>query len=567
MDLHNGIELAAAAWELSQDYHVGLLFEKKVEIFLEEYAMNSTQKPFFLYYAMNLVHSPYEVPDRYSERCNYTSTASDDYIYCGMNLMLDEAIANLTCVLDEYDMLNKTVFILASDNGGASEISGDSVPFRGHKYDLNRGGVSANAFITSSLIPEDLRGTTYYGQMHVSDWLPTIMSLVTNGEWTGGYTNNTIDGQNMWDAILTNSSSPRTEIIHYVNHAGEGSIQINMFKLDVGFNASDFDEVADYFPADLAYENSRTLCSNPYINDDSTDDYSLPTRSPTVTAAPTEEVVTVSPSEETATAAPSEEVVIVIPTEKPVTAVPIEEVTAAPSEEAVTSSPTEDVVIVIPTENPTMTVSPTDEAVTAAPSEETATAAPTEEVVIVIPTEKPVTSAPTGKVTASPSEKVVTASPTDGETVAPSNEAMTTSPTSGSSNEALTTLPTPQGVISVPSNEAMTMSPTSQGVISAPSNEVMTMSPTPQGVISAPFNEAMTMSPTPQGVISVPANKAATALPTPQGIVPSNEAATAYPAGEAVVVIAGAPSMQTVAKSAKSTEQNVKSPAEYLRRP
>ena len=43
------------------------------------------------------------------------------------------------------------------------------------------GGVKATAFIHSNLLSSSVRGTTYTGLMHVTDWLPTLMNVATNG--------------------------------------------------------------------------------------------------------------------------------------------------------------------------------------------------------------------------------------------------------------------------------------------------------------------------------------------------------------------------------------------------
>ena len=40
------------------------------------------------------------------------------------------------------------------------------------------------------------------------------MGLATAGSWKGSLSGNPIDGVDMWTAIMTNSSSPRTEILH-----------------------------------------------------------------------------------------------------------------------------------------------------------------------------------------------------------------------------------------------------------------------------------------------------------------------------------------------------------------
>lgn len=44
-----------------------------------------------------------------------------------------------------------------------------------------------------------------------------MMGWATGGEWNGSYTNAELDGVDVWDAILTNSTSPRQEIVFYVD--------------------------------------------------------------------------------------------------------------------------------------------------------------------------------------------------------------------------------------------------------------------------------------------------------------------------------------------------------------
>eukprot|EP01035_Chromulina_nebulosa_P023700 gene23700-30735_t len=91
-------------------------------------------------------------------------------------------------------MSDNTVLIIASDNGGEGSILGNSYPFKGHKGSYYRGGISATALIHSRLIPVSARGSTYSGLTHVTDWLPTLMGLATDGDWMSGYTDVVIDG-------------------------------------------------------------------------------------------------------------------------------------------------------------------------------------------------------------------------------------------------------------------------------------------------------------------------------------------------------------------------------------
>ena len=42
---------------------------------------------------------------------------------------------------------------------------------------MAQGGVKVDSFISGALLPETLRGSSYDGIMHVSDWFPTILEL------------------------------------------------------------------------------------------------------------------------------------------------------------------------------------------------------------------------------------------------------------------------------------------------------------------------------------------------------------------------------------------------------
>lgn len=44
-------------------------------------------------------------------------------IYCGLNLMMDESIANLTCLLEKYGLSDNTILVISGDNGYTSELA------------------------------------------------------------------------------------------------------------------------------------------------------------------------------------------------------------------------------------------------------------------------------------------------------------------------------------------------------------------------------------------------------------------------------------------------------------
>jgi arylsulfatase A-like enzyme len=256
IDLHDNMALATDEWELSEDVHNGFVLSRRAEMAIKEHVESYPNQPMFFYYAMQLVHGEWAVDERFSERCRYQETDATnptayelEVTYCGMNLMLDEAMANLTCALNENGMDKNTIMIIASDNGAEKSLIGSNEPFRGTKGSNFRGGVSVNGFIHSQLVPEARRGGSYDGAVHVTDWLPTLMGLATGKEWDGSYVGAKIDGRDVWDAIMNDDESPTTEMAHHVDPDGLCSLSMESLKLDVGQVVNIFETPNYYFPA------------------------------------------------------------------------------------------------------------------------------------------------------------------------------------------------------------------------------------------------------------------------------------------------------------------------------
>lgn len=276
LDLHNGEDLVTEAAEISSDLHNGYLMETKAENAIADHVTNYPGQPMFLYYAMQLIHGVWSAPDVFLDRCGaplleegftydaYTSNVT--YQYCALNLMLDEAIGNLTCALESQGMAENTILVIVSDNGGEESIIGNSYPFIGNKGSFYRGGLSGTGLIHSKLLPKSVRGQSYTGQMHVTDWLPTLMGLATNNEWTGSLFGAELDGVNQWEAMTTpNMESPRSEIVHYHDGLSTSSVQIDMIKLNLG-DLLKQGFVAEYvFAEDLSPNNSASSCENPSL--------------------------------------------------------------------------------------------------------------------------------------------------------------------------------------------------------------------------------------------------------------------------------------------------------------
>ena len=269
LDLQDGNSLVTSSSETSSDYHNAYLMQDKAEAMIaSHYKSYGAKKPFFLYYSMQMIHSPLSAPDVYINRCHKPTSISDDTVYdternyCAMNVMLDEAVANLTCSLNNYGYSDNTYLILASDNGGDPSGYGSSYPFKGYKDLAWNGGVAATAIIHSKLLSSSVKGSKYTGLMHVTDWMPTLMHIATNGKWSKPSSKYDIDGVDMYKAITKGKSSDRDVIVHY--HDGTSSvIQYGDYKLFTNYADSTVTKPKYTFDSDQDSSASSISCSSP----------------------------------------------------------------------------------------------------------------------------------------------------------------------------------------------------------------------------------------------------------------------------------------------------------------
>jgi arylsulfatase B len=183
LDLHENTDIVTDESEIDNNLHSAYLFQTKVDEAIATHATDYPDTPMFLYYAMQLINYPFEVPDSYTDRCatysvndDATATEGTDDLsveerlmtYCGMNVMLDEAIANLTCTLKEYGLNDNLILVIASDNGASLKVDGAMYPYKGGKSEFVRGGITSTAIVVSNLIESSIRGTEYDGLMHIT---------------------------------------------------------------------------------------------------------------------------------------------------------------------------------------------------------------------------------------------------------------------------------------------------------------------------------------------------------------------------------------------------------------
>lgn len=185
-------------------YSTTLFAEEAVRI-IRDHPSSHPEQPLFLYLAFQGVHSPAMVPIKYEKPYEETITEPHRRTFAGMLACVDEGLANITTTLNVTGMLESTLTVVTTDNGGPTTTS-DSAgarnwPLRGGKHSLWDGGVRGTGLLAGVGI---LRaGVSFSHLMHGSDWLPTLAAAAG----IPIISKLPLDGVSQWPAL----SSPPTK--------------------------------------------------------------------------------------------------------------------------------------------------------------------------------------------------------------------------------------------------------------------------------------------------------------------------------------------------------------------
>jgi arylsulfatase A-like enzyme len=183
-----------------------------------------TSKPLFLYLPFNAVHGPFMVPDSYM--APYRKLSEKRKIYAGMMAAMDEAIGQVVATLEELHILDNTLIIFSSDNGGPSPGTiTDNSPLRGGKGSILEGGVRVCAFASW---PGHLPGGKVVDQpVHIIDWYPTLVNLA------GGSLKKSLplDGKDIWPVLVEGAKSPHDAILLSGTTPGKAAVRAGDWKL------------------------------------------------------------------------------------------------------------------------------------------------------------------------------------------------------------------------------------------------------------------------------------------------------------------------------------------------
>jgi arylsulfatase A-like enzyme len=207
-----------------EGYTTALLGNEAVRLVEQQ----DTAKPFFMYVAFNAPHAPLQALPEHVKLFEHIKDKTRR-TYAAMVHAVDEQIGRIVAALKARGLLENTIILFSSDNGGPLNLGATNGRLRAGKGTLYEGGVRAAAFITW---PGKLKGgTTVSEPLHIVDWYPTLVKLA------GASLEQklSLDGKDIWPVLTAGARSPHEDIL--INVApGRGALRQGQWKLIVGGN-------------------------------------------------------------------------------------------------------------------------------------------------------------------------------------------------------------------------------------------------------------------------------------------------------------------------------------------
>jgi len=159
-------------------FHNGQFFPGLMVKEAGEFIVQNQEKPFFIYFALNTPHYPYQGSPEWLE--HYQDLPYPRNLYAAFLSTTDDRVGNLLRKVEEAGLSEETIIIFQSDHGASQEVrahkgGGSAGPHRGGKFSLYEGGIRVPAIISwpGQLPQNEVREQLATG----CDWFPTILEL------------------------------------------------------------------------------------------------------------------------------------------------------------------------------------------------------------------------------------------------------------------------------------------------------------------------------------------------------------------------------------------------------
>jgi len=170
-------------------------YTKEAVRFIEQ----NKDNPFFLYFAHSFPHVPHFASTKHAGQ-------SEGGLYGDVIEDLDRSVARIIQTLEQQNLLENTLVIITSDNGG--DFNGSSGNLRGRKFQTFEGGQRVpliaywKGILPKGLVTDQMAMNT--------DLMPTLLSIAK----IPLPSDRKIDGRNIWSIWTNNAESPH-KVLYY----------------------------------------------------------------------------------------------------------------------------------------------------------------------------------------------------------------------------------------------------------------------------------------------------------------------------------------------------------------
>lgn len=210
-----------------EGYTTTLLGDEAVRVIQK----HDSKAPLFLYVPFNAPHTPLQALPEHLKKYEHVKNKTRQS-YSAMVHAADEQIGRIVAALEKAGMLQNTIIIVSSDNGGPIGLGATNGRLRGGKGSLYEGGVRVAA---CAAWPGQIRaGIDITEPMHMVDWYPTLVRCA------GGSLEQKLplDGKDIADVLIKGAKSPHDDILFNVTPNG-GALRKGDWKIVLGGNISD----------------------------------------------------------------------------------------------------------------------------------------------------------------------------------------------------------------------------------------------------------------------------------------------------------------------------------------
>ncbi|MGC9354215.1 MAG: sulfatase-like hydrolase/transferase, partial [Mariniphaga sp.] len=224
---------------LDEEGHVTDLLAAEAIRVIEE----NRERPFFLYVANHVPHSPLDEPDEWMSVYDGKDMFPSRKLFAASVTHMDDAVGKIIEALERTGQRENTLILFTSDNGGQHSwhseteyrgkyadkphnVLGNNYPLRGWKGELYEGGIRVPAFVNW---PGHLKPGSVDLPVHISDWLPTLCEL------TGATMPENLnpDGRSIWPLLTGEQLLAKERPIywkirsHYAVREGKWKLMLN----------------------------------------------------------------------------------------------------------------------------------------------------------------------------------------------------------------------------------------------------------------------------------------------------------------------------------------------------